>query len=154
MGRRFVLDEEEEKVLVKILETLAEWGFPVESKELRVIVRDYLNAIPRKVEMFGPDNMPGEDWCRYFIARHKTLSTKYAENIKRSRAEVSRKALETYFKELRVSLDNVPLSNLVNYDETAFVDDPKQRKVSDRHRYLSAYKSIIFSYLVYCFPSL
>jgi hypothetical protein len=74
--------------------------------------------------------MPGPDWITGFLKRHKKISMKFAENIKRSRAEVSRESLSDYFKELEESLKDVDVRNLVNYDETCFVDDPRKKKVS------------------------
>ena len=130
MGPRFTLTETEESVLVDILTVVAKWGCPFELYQVRCMVRDYLNDIKRKVEKFGPSNMPGDDWARSFLKRHTQLSNKFAENIKRSRADVSRATLKAYFTELETTLKDVESSNLVNYDETAFVDDAGKTKVS------------------------
>jgi len=112
------------------LEKVSEWGFPLETDEVRGVVRDYLNATGRKVLVFGPNNEPGRDWTTSFIKRHKTLSSKLADNIKRSRAQISRDDLAKYFEELKITMSDVPPENVVNYDETAFVDDPKKSRVS------------------------
>ena len=129
MGRRFVLSKTEEDVLVDALQLAAKWGCPFEVHDIRIIVRDYLNSIPRQVSEFV-DNTPSDDWVRAFIKRHAELRLKFAENIKRSRAEVSRETISKYFDELKRSLNNdVPASNVVNYDETCFVDDPQKSKV-------------------------
>ncbi|KAK5637724.1 hypothetical protein RI129_000098 [Pyrocoelia pectoralis] len=49
--------------------------------------------------------------------------------IKRARANVSVEIIEEYFRNLEESLRDVPPDNLVNYDETNFVDDPGNVKV-------------------------
>lgn len=100
VGPHFVMTETEESVLVDILALAAKWGCPFELRQVRRVVRDYLNSIPRKVAKFGKSNMPGNDWATSFIKRHKELSHRFAENIKRSRADVSRDTLSKYFAEL------------------------------------------------------
>ena len=51
------------------------------------------------------------------------------QNIKRSRAGVTPETINNYFDELTNELKDVPLSNIVNYDETNLSDDPGKRKV-------------------------
>ena len=48
------------------------------------------------------------------------------ENIKRVRAAVTRATISEYFSNLETSLEGVPSSNVINYDETNFSDDPGQ----------------------------
>lgn len=47
-----------------------------------------------------------------------------AENIKRARAAVCPETINEYFDNLDTSLQDVKPKNVVNYDETNFVDDP------------------------------
>ncbi|KAJ4437781.1 hypothetical protein ANN_13719 [Periplaneta americana] len=51
------------------------------------------------------------------------------ENVKRARAAVSRSTVTDYFNNLEVSLNGVPHTKIINYDETNFCDDPGQEKV-------------------------
>lgn len=76
------------------------------------------------------DNMPGFKWFRLFLARHPKLSERRAQNVKRVRAGVTKEILTSYFKELEKSLEEVPPTNIINYDETNFTDDPGASKVS------------------------
>jgi hypothetical protein len=129
LGRRFVLSELEEQVLTRSLALAAKRRCPFEPRDIRTVVRDYLNSIPQKVAEFGDKNTLSDEWVRAFIKQHLELRIKFAENIKRSRAEVSREALLEYFKELEITLKGVPGENVMNYDETCFVDDPRKTKV-------------------------
>lgn len=73
--------------------------------------------------------MPGHEWYNLFIKRHSSLlKPRLAENI-RSKAAVSRTVINAYFDNLAVTLENIPPQNIVNYDDTNFIDDPGRTKV-------------------------
>ena len=60
-------------------------------------------------------NLPGEDWCRSFIKRHRnTLGIRLNENIKHSRAQVSVETVKEYFINLNVSIQDIPPELIVN----------------------------------------
>ena len=87
LGRPTVLTDLEEQVLVDVLELAARWGCPFQLYDIRVIVCDYLNSIPRKVAAFqNNDNMPRDDWVRGLLSRYPHMSNRFAENIKREEA--------------------------------------------------------------------
>jgi type IV secretory pathway VirB4 component len=65
-----------------------------------------------------------------------------AENIKRARAAVCPETINEYFDNLDTSLQDVKPKNVVNYDETNFVDDPGRRKVIVRRSVKHAEKII------------
>lgn len=72
--------------------------------------------------------MPGPDFIKCFLNRHKNeIASRLSQNIKRSRAAVSLEIIEAYFNELEVSLQEIPLCNIINYDETNLVDDPGRK---------------------------
>ncbi|CAH1965359.1 unnamed protein product [Acanthoscelides obtectus] len=73
--------------------------------------------------------MPGTDWARSFLQRHKKdISQKVASNIQRARANVSREDIVQYFENLSETLKHIPACIIFNYDETNVQDDPgKQR---------------------------
>ena len=48
---------------------------------------------------------------------------------KRYRIAVTRETMNVYFLHLTRSLEGIPPSNIINYDETNFCDDPGQVKV-------------------------
>lgn len=75
------------------------------------------------------NNKPGIDWFRNFMKRNHQLSERYSENIKRSRAAVDAGVINAYFDNLEISLAGISSSNIINYDETNFTDDPGNEKV-------------------------
>lgn len=73
--------------------------------------------------------MPGEDWFYRFLERNNRLTERLAQNIKRVRAAVNRETIVEYFSNLRETLEEVPDTNIVNYDETNMSVDPGRVKV-------------------------
>lgn len=51
------------------------------------------------------------------------------QNIKRSRAALNNDIIHEYFDNLSQTLEGIPLSNIINYDETNLSDDPRRKKV-------------------------
>lgn len=133
--RKSALTETEEKVLVDVLGVCADWGYQLQLFDLRILVKDYLSDKAKENESLGqifPNNLPGEEWARGFLHRHPQSLSRFMENIKRSRAAVSQTLITDYFKELQKTLEAVPPRNIVNYDETAFVDNLNKTKVSKK----------------------
>lgn len=127
-GRPPVFSKEEEKKLADAILLSAEWGFPLTELDIRKIIQHFLNRKGVRIRNFR-DNMPGRDWSKNFLARHKTLTIRTSQNIKRNRAEVGPEVINDYFRELQASLEDVVPENLINYDETNFSDDPGRPKV-------------------------
>ncbi|XP_063239266.1 uncharacterized protein LOC134540445 isoform X1 [Bacillus rossius redtenbacheri] len=128
-GRPPALSQDEEAVLLKSIITAAEWGFPLSCLDVRFIVKQYLDKKGVTVSRFK-NNLPGEDWCRSYLGRHKdALTIRLSENIKRSRAQVNEETLREYFTNLKNSIQDIPVELLINYDETNLVDDPGKSKV-------------------------
>jgi len=89
-GGQPVLSKREENAIVAAVVTAAEWGYPYE-KDIKLLVKNYLDRAGKQVTKFS-NNTSGKDWCTDFLTRHKdVLKVCLAENIKRSRAGVSRK---------------------------------------------------------------
>ncbi|XP_046389416.1 uncharacterized protein LOC124158264 [Ischnura elegans] len=93
-----------------------------------MVVKNYLDRKGTTVAVFN-ENLPGEDWVRGFLKRHENLAFRFSENIKRARASVGKIEINSYFDSLEKSLEGVSPHNIVNYDETNFVDDPGRVKV-------------------------
>lgn len=129
-GGQTVLSAEEEKRLLQIIFTCADWKLPLTRKDIFCIVQDYLNTIG-KVTVFK-NNKPGKDWWRLFKKRHTELSEKLAENVKRARMRVTEETVREYFLYLEVTIKDVAPGNIVNYDETNFRDDPGAELVCGR----------------------
>lgn len=87
-GRPTVFTEEEEMVFVANITALSKYGFLLTDFDLKMIIRDYLASQGRTVNQFS-NNVPGIDWMKGFLIRHKSLSKRLANNIKRVRAQVS-----------------------------------------------------------------
>lgn len=128
IGRPTALSNIEESKLVEILMTCANWGFPLTNVDTKKIVKCYLDNLG-KVEKRFQHNKPGHDWFTNFIKRHRELTIRLGENIKRVRASVSEEIINNYFENLQTCLEGVPPSNIINYDETNFTDDPGTIKV-------------------------
>lgn len=127
-GGQTVLTNEEETQFVEAILLSAEWGFPLTEFDIRQIVQHYSTKKGRTVKQWK-NSLPGSTWAKKFLSRHKLLTTRQAQNIKRSRAEVSDTTINEYFSELKKSIDGIPAENIVNYDETNFSDDPGKPKV-------------------------
>lgn len=74
-------------------------------------------------------NLPGYEWVKSFLKRHKNLSCRISKNIKKVRAEISKKVIENYMENLKDVVKDIPCTNVWNYDETNLSDDPGNRKV-------------------------
>jgi ABC-type uncharacterized transport system substrate-binding protein len=57
------------------------------------------------------------------------LTLRFGENIKRVRASVTKTTLQLYFNNINNILKDVSPTNIFNYDETYFVDDPGKKLV-------------------------
>ncbi len=108
-----------------------EWKYPLDDITLRKFIKSYLDRTGKKVRVFlNHENLPGPEFVYSFLKRHKDeLSARMCQNIKRSRAAVSREVCQEYFEDIKEWVVDVPLSNIVNYDETNLTDDPKRKKV-------------------------
>jgi len=127
-GGQTILSEVEERHFVDVLLAAAEFGSPLTSFDVRILVKRYLERMGRTVRKFR-DNMPGGDWVLNFLDRHKhRLSQRSCQNIKRARAEKNEEEINEYFLNLRESIENVPPNNILNFDETNLSDDPGSTK--------------------------
>lgn len=128
-GGQNVLSENEEQIIVDTILYTSDWGYPFEMEDVKCLVKSYLDRAGRKLKPFK-NNKPGDNWYHSFLNRHKNiLKSRLSENIKRSRAAVSRKIVNDYFDNLDKELLNIPPENIINYDETNFMDDPGRTKV-------------------------
>ena len=67
-GHKTVLSDEEEKLIVHALITIAEWGFGIDDQDLKDIISVYLKDDDRK--FLFTDGRPGKDWMISFKKRH------------------------------------------------------------------------------------
>ncbi|KAL0861406.1 hypothetical protein ABMA27_008950 [Loxostege sticticalis] len=115
-GGQNALDEDTEHYIVQYLNVCSDWGYPLNTYDLRI--------------MRFKDNMPGPDFASRFLKRHKdSISLRLCQNIKKSWARVSSDTIEKYFEELEETLKEIDPNNIINYDETNLSDDPGRKKV-------------------------
>lgn len=128
-GGQTVLSKDDERQLTDGIILAGEWGFPLTHYDIKLIVKNYLDRKGIRAKRFK-NNMPGRRWMERFLTDHKhILSKRYAENIKRARSEVSEQMIKDYFEELRTSIDGIPETHIINFDETNFSDDPGKKRV-------------------------
>jgi len=125
-GGQIYLEEASELAIVQVLNQLVDWKVPLTLMELRLLVKNFLDLSEVNSSRFV-NNMPGRDWARRFLKRHG-LSLRFASKIKPSRSNLSKVKLEAYFSHLGDSLEGVDPSQIFNFDETNFTDDPTRNK--------------------------
>ena len=151
-GGQTYLSESFEEAIVEVLKQLGEWKVPLTCMELRLLVKNYLDLSGMSDSKFA-NNMPGRDWARRFLKRHGLL-VRFASKIRPNRSKLSREELEAYFSHLRVSLDGVDPSQIYNFDETNFTDDPTRKKCIvrrgvQRHERVASFSKQAFS-VMFC----
>ncbi|KAJ3640513.1 hypothetical protein Zmor_003806 [Zophobas morio] len=72
-GYPTLLSEAEEAVFEDMLVSLSAYGFPLDILDLRLSLK--LIWIVKEL----PDNIPGVDWTKNFVARHGALTERFAE---------------------------------------------------------------------------
>ncbi|KAF4529707.1 hypothetical protein B566_EDAN017955, partial [Ephemera danica] len=134
-GGQTCVNQEEEELIKTHLLMLCDYGLPMDTYDLRVVTKMYLDRAGRTVNQFSK-NLPGPDWARSFIRRHD-LRQRISGNISQQRAavspEITNKFFDHYEKEIYGELNGVkvpiPPSNVWNYDETNLTDDPGHKRV-------------------------
>lgn len=129
VGRPCILSAGEEQQLVECVTLSGDWGFPLSTFDIRLIVKGFLDRSGR-TEKRLTNNMPGNDFVVSFLKRHgEELSNRLCQNIKRSRAAINEETVNRYFDELTTTLEGIDPGMIVNYDETNMTDDPGRKKV-------------------------
>ena len=127
IGQPPVLSMQEEEMICSMVVLLSDWGFPFNGDDLRYFVKAYLDK-KGVTENWFKDNLPTHRWLDRFLGRHKTLTLRKTNAIKRSRAMVSREDVQEFFKNFIESAMGVAPENMVNYNETNFRDDVSLKK--------------------------
>ena len=104
----------------------ADYGMPLCGMDIKLFVKGYLNKLQREVKKFK-NNTPGEERIASFLARHKTLSYRMCQNIKRSRSELKPSDVREYFAKRKPSKMCL-LKKIMNYDETNLAYDPGMKR--------------------------
>ena len=99
-------------------------GFPVRKNHLFDCVQKFIKINKRKVPF--KDDRPGRRWFEGFMARHKNLSLRIAQNLTHRRVEVTETEIRDWFARLKVNLEkkkllNISPSRIFKCDETSFM---------------------------------
>ena len=124
------LSQNLEEVILQSLDRLTDWKVPFDRISVHCLVKVYLDKKGDGVSCFR-QNMPGNDWLHGFIKRHN-LTKRITDNVKAVRDEVNHEIINSYFDNLEQCLNDVPPSNVYNYDETNISDDPGAKLVIAR----------------------
>lgn len=129
-GRPCIFTDAEEKLLVQAILTTSEWGFPLSGIEVQKLATNYLN----KREKTKKQKLLSKDWLKGFFKRNNALlSKRMCQNLKTSKAKLTRTFIGEYFNNLKktITFDNgeyISASYIFNYDETNLSDDPGSQK--------------------------
>jgi hypothetical protein len=132
VGRPTELSPLEEDIIVERLLLMGDWGFPMDNNDLKYLIKAYLDQGGRTTRFVN--NVPGPDFVRGFLRRHKELSRRTANLIKRSRAAVSHEVVNSFFDQYEQSAAGIDPDNIYNYDETNLTDNPGAKKVIFRQQ--------------------
>ena len=127
-GHPTVFSPHEEEAIVTHVTTVADWGFPINLLELRLLGKLYLQRAGKSIQCFT-NNTPGKEWAVSFVARHSAkLTRRVCQNIKVSRSKVDADTINQFFDNLSSTVASIPVKNIVNYDETNLTDNPRSAK--------------------------
>lgn len=74
VGRATVFSAEEEEPFVAHIVAVPNYGFPVNTYDLRCVGKSYLDRIGKNETRFN-NNLPGSDWAESFMKRLKAILT-------------------------------------------------------------------------------
>ncbi len=126
-GRPPVLTPLEEEMIIERIQVMCDWGFPLSGCDLRYLVKSYLDRKGVREPRFQ-NNLPSTEFVYHFKKRHPILNERFAGNIKRSRAAVTKEVINDYFDHLEKELGGILPDCIYNYDETNLSDDPGRKK--------------------------
>lgn len=114
-GHPTLFTKEEEGCFIEYLLKVSDWGFPFDKFDLRILAQKYRNRLD-KTNYKLKDNLPGPDWARNFLKRHKNrLSNRYAANISTDRAKVTEEAIDSFFEHYKSAIEGVTADRIINY---------------------------------------
>lgn len=126
LGRPTELSKDEEELVVERLQVMGEWGFPLTTKDLVLFIRDYLNHVGKTTRF--TNNTPGKFFVKGFLKRHRTLTIRKANFIKRVRAALSHSDVNDFFVRFEQVVKDIDPDCIYNYDETNLQDNAGERK--------------------------
>lgn len=123
-----VFTEKEEKKITQCLTITTEWGFPLETFDIRCILKKADKK--GQTEPNFKKNMPSSKQVKSFLKRlSDELMARLCKNIMKGRAAITPEIIEFYFEDLAISLKDVLPEAIINYDETSIQNDTGKKKV-------------------------
>lgn len=128
MGPGTIFSIDEEQLLAKWVLDMAKAGFPVTKENFLISVSRLANELKKEF----PSGKPGLKWYVGFLKRHSEISIRVAQNLTRSRSEVTTIKLQSWFQEVENYLKKSGESDVLthpdrifNSDESAFFFKPE-----------------------------
>ena len=121
-----VLTLQEENIILSCAQFLCDHGFPATTQDLCYFIKTYLDMKNRSMAQFQK-NLPGSEYMFYLLRRDKEFTKRPVANIKRSTAVVDKNVMQQYHDNLSKELDDMPPSNIWNYDKPALLTIRVQR---------------------------
>ena len=106
------LSSEVEGRSAKVINELAEWGYPIGKTEISLMVKNILDK-SKIMEKRFKNNIPGDDWVNAFAKRNK-LSKRAASIIKRSRTAVEENITNSFIDNLEKVFEKIGMPFLQN----------------------------------------
>lgn len=122
MGRKTVLDNEQEEELSRRIVRLAEVGYPLTNKILRKCVFTFCEENNLNHPFSTEKKMAGRSWIIGFLQRHPEISVRKAQSMNPARAQKLNKfIIKDYFDKLKTVLQELDLMDkperIYNVDE-------------------------------------
>ena len=111
----------------KKMDTLTKWKVPLDGFSIRCLIKTYLDR-EKIIHKRFKDKITGVEWVHSFI-KWNNLTKRIADNVRVARAKVSEEIISAYFDNLEQSLNEIPVKNIFNYNETNVTDDPGSKTV-------------------------
>ena len=132
IGHSTYLGRDVEIQLVNAIIQLSKWGFGLNTLQLQMIVKDYLDST--KITNKFKNNTPERKWFVLFRNRHPSLSIRVAQSFPKNRAEsLNENLVENFYKIVKENYDELDLhdkpTHIFNADETGFSGDSGRQMV-------------------------
>lgn len=124
-GGQPVFSAAEEHEIANTLQVAADWGFPMTSLDLRLLIKSFLNAKGVQERRFK-ENTPGIDFIKSFARRNKMVF-RVAGNIRSSRAKISSQDIQAYLANVQpfVKTFQPPISSFMMISTSRRTREPK-----------------------------
>ena len=106
-----VLTDDTENAIVQHCIVMSDYGFPLDTYDLRCIVKSYIDKTGYTEPRFK-QNMPGVEWTRSFLKRNNNIALRFSSNLSKAKASISPETVNEFFNRISKGLDSIPPSNI------------------------------------------